>query len=41
VELLSAQLEGVANHAFGTLTAAAAFGLLVALWVRIPPWPRS
>lgn len=31
-ELLNAQLQAVAHHAFGTLTAAAAFGLLVALW---------
>jgi membrane protein len=31
-ELLSAELQGVADHGFGTLTAAAALSLLVALW---------
>ena len=31
-ELLSAQLQGVTNHAFGTLTAAALVALLVTLW---------
>lgn len=31
-ELLSAQLQRVADHEFGALTAAAGFGLLVALW---------
>jgi membrane protein len=31
-DLLSGQLQDVGSHAFGTLTAAATFGLLVALW---------
>jgi membrane protein len=31
-ELLSAQLQSVASYGFGTLTAAAVFGLLLALW---------